>query len=152
MSNPKPDFPIVIKTSIQSITKHPRNISPNSKRSTNQGKITFKPNISKPHFLSFLHSMYNSIKLSNHISMNFKKRKESTNKLPHTPTKNTSTSSFLTGWVACRLTRTTASGSAYLHLRIELPLLKNFSPAKTKGHPGGRLHSDAQVSIGAKRQ
>ena len=35
MSNPKPDCPTVIKTSIPSTTKHPRNISPNSKRNTN---------------------------------------------------------------------------------------------------------------------
>jgi len=35
MSNPKPDFSTVIKTSISSITKHTRNISPNSKRNTN---------------------------------------------------------------------------------------------------------------------
>ena len=90
MSNPKPNFPTIIKTSISSITKHPRN---NSKRSTNQGIITFKPNISKPHLLSFLHNMYNSIKLSNHSSLNFKKRRENTNKLSHTPTENTSTSS-----------------------------------------------------------
>ena len=45
-NNPKPDFPTVIKTSIPSITKHPRNICPNnicpnSKRSTNQSIITF---------------------------------------------------------------------------------------------------------------
>ena len=78
MRNPKPDFPTVIKTSIPSITKHSWNI--NSKRNTNQDKITFKPDISKPHLLSFLHSMYNSIKLSNHSS-------------PHTPTEDTSTSS-----------------------------------------------------------
>ena len=73
--------------------KHPRNINPSSKCSTNQGKITFKPYISKPYLLSFLHSMYNFIKLNNHSSLNFKKRRENTNKLPHTPTKNTSTSS-----------------------------------------------------------
>ena len=36
--------------------------------------------------------MYNSIQLSNHSSLNFKKLRESTNKLPHTPTENTSTS------------------------------------------------------------
>jgi len=81
MSNPKPDFPTVIKTSISSITKHPRNISPSSKCDTNQGRITFKSDISKPHLLSFLHS-----------NLNFKKRRESTNKLLHTPTENTSTS------------------------------------------------------------
>ena len=93
MNNPELDFLTVIKTSIPSITKHPRNISPSSKRNTNQSRITFKPNINKPHLLSFLHSMYNSIKLINHCSLNFKKRRENTNKLPHTPTKNTSTSS-----------------------------------------------------------
>jgi len=37
--------------------------------------------------------MYNFIQLSNHSSLNFKKRRESTNKLSHTPTENTSTSS-----------------------------------------------------------
>jgi len=37
MSNLKPDFPIVIKTSISSVTKHPHNICPSSKRNTNQG-------------------------------------------------------------------------------------------------------------------
>jgi len=93
MSNPKPYFPTVIKTSISSITKQPWNISPSSKRGKNQGRITFKLYISKPHLLSFLHSMYNSIKLSNHRSLNFKKRRENTDKLSHTPTKNTSTSS-----------------------------------------------------------
>jgi len=40
MSNPKPDCPTEIKTSIPSITKHPQNISPNSKHSTNQ-EISF---------------------------------------------------------------------------------------------------------------
>ena len=87
MSNPKPDFPTIIKTNIPLMTKDPRNISPNSKRNTNLGKITFKHDISKPRLLSFLHSMYKSIKLGNYSSLNFKKRKESTNKLPHTPTK-----------------------------------------------------------------
>jgi len=37
--------------------------------------------------------MYNSIKLSIHKSLNFKKCRESTNKLPYTPMGNTSTSS-----------------------------------------------------------
>ena len=72
--------------------KYPWNISSSSKYNTNQCRITFKPNISKSHLLSFLHSMYNSIKLNNHSNLNFKKHNESTNKLPHTPTKNTSTS------------------------------------------------------------
>ena len=40
-SNPKPDFPTVIKTSISLIPKHQRNICPNSKRNTNQSRITF---------------------------------------------------------------------------------------------------------------
>jgi len=93
MSNLKPDFPTVIKTSIQSITKHPQNISSSSKRNTNQGRITFKLDINKPLLLSFLHSIYNSIKLSNHNSLNFKKHRESTNKFLLTPTENTSTSS-----------------------------------------------------------
>ena len=93
MSNPKPDFLTVTKTSISSITKHPRNIDPNSKRSTNQSRITFQSDISKPHLFSFLHSMYNLIKFNKHSSLNFKKRKESSSKFPHTPTKNTSTSS-----------------------------------------------------------
>jgi len=93
MSNPKPDCPTEIKTSISSITKHPQNISPSNKRNTNQGRITFKPDISKFHLLSFLHSMYNSIKLNNQSSLNLKKRSKSTNKFSHTPTKNTSTSS-----------------------------------------------------------
>ena len=93
MSNPKPDFPTIIKINISSNMKHPRNISPSSKDNTNQGRITFKSDISKPHLLNFLHSMYNSIKLNNHISLNFKKRRESINKLFHTPTKNISISS-----------------------------------------------------------
>ena len=93
MNNPKPNFPIVIKTSISSIMNHRRNISPNRKRNTNQCRITFKPDISKLHLLSFLHSMYNFIKLNNHNGLNFKKHKKSTNKLPHIPTKNTTTSS-----------------------------------------------------------
>ena len=93
MSNPKPDFTTVIKTSISSITRHPRNTSPSSKRNTNQGRITFKPYISKPHILSFIHSMYNSIKLSNHSNLKFMKHREKTNKLSHTPMGNTSTSS-----------------------------------------------------------
>jgi len=38
MSNPIPDFPIIIKTSIQSIMKHPKNSSPSSKRNTKQDK------------------------------------------------------------------------------------------------------------------
>jgi len=59
MSNLKPNFPTVIKTIIQSITKHPRNICPNSKHNTNQSRITFQPDISKSHLLNFLHSMYN---------------------------------------------------------------------------------------------
>jgi len=37
--------------------------------------------------------MYNFIKLNNHSSLNFKKRKESTNKFFHTPAENSSTSS-----------------------------------------------------------
>jgi len=37
--------------------------------------------------------MYNSIKLSNYSSLNFKKRRKRTNKFFHTPTENTSTSS-----------------------------------------------------------
>ena len=92
MNNHKTDFSTVIKTSIPSVTKHPRNISSSSKRNTNQGRITFKPSISKPHLLSSLHSMYNFIKLNNHNIPNFKKCKENTNKLFHTSTKNTSTS------------------------------------------------------------
>ena len=93
MSNYKPVFRTVIKTSISSITKHPWNISPTSKCNTNQGRITSKSCISKSHLLSFLHSMYNSIKLNNQSSLNFKKRWKSTNKFSHTPTKNTYTSS-----------------------------------------------------------
>jgi len=93
MSNPKPYFPTVIKTSMLSITKQPWNNSPSNKRGKNQGRITFKLYISKSRLLSFLHNMYNSIKLSNHKSLNFKKRRENTDKLSHTPTKNTSTSS-----------------------------------------------------------
>ena len=93
MSNLKPDFLTVIKTSIPSITKHQQNISPKRKRNTNQCRITFKSDISKPHLLSFLHSMYNSIKLNNHSCLNFKTRKKITNKLPYTPTENTFTSS-----------------------------------------------------------
>ena len=92
MSNPKPNFFIVIKTSIPSITK-PMNIGPSSKRSTNQSRITFQPDISKPHRLSFLHSMYNPIKLSNQSSLNFKERRENSNKFPHSPTENISTNS-----------------------------------------------------------
>jgi len=61
MSNAKPNFPIVIKTSIPSITKHTLKISPSSKRNTNQGRITFKLDISKLHLLSFLDSMYNVV-------------------------------------------------------------------------------------------
>ena len=93
MSNPKPNFPTVIKTSISSITKHLRNICPSNKRNTNQSRITFQLDISKPHLLSFLHSMYNPIKLSNQSNMNSKKRRKSSNKFSHNPTKNTSTSS-----------------------------------------------------------
>jgi len=48
MSNHKPDFSTVIKTSI----KHPKNICPSSKRNTNQDRVTFQPNISKIQFLS----------------------------------------------------------------------------------------------------
>ena len=79
MNNPKLDFPTVIKTSIPSITKHPRNISPSSKHNTNQGRITFKPDISKPYLLSFLHSMYNSIKLNNYSSLKRNAKKTSIN-------------------------------------------------------------------------
>jgi len=93
MSNPKPDFPAVIKNNIPSITNHPKNIGHSSKRDTNQSRITFQQNISKPHLLSFLHSMYNPIKLSNQSSLNLKKRRENSNKFPHTPMKNTSISS-----------------------------------------------------------
>jgi len=93
MSNLKPDFPIVVKISISSITKHPQNISLSNKCSTNQGKITFKSYISKPHLLSFLHNIYNFIKLSNYSSLNFEKRRERTNKILHTLMRNTSTSS-----------------------------------------------------------
>ena len=93
MSNRKPNFPTIIKTSISSITKHPRNICPSSKRITNQSRITFQPDISKPHLLSFLHSMYNPIKPNNQSRLNFKKCKKSSNKFSHNPTKNTSTSS-----------------------------------------------------------
>ena len=84
MSNPKSDFPTVIKTSIPSITKHPQNISLNSKHNTNQYRITFKSDISKFHILNFLHSKYNFIKLNNHSSLNFKKRRENIDKLIHT--------------------------------------------------------------------
>jgi len=62
MGNPKPDFPTVIKTSIPSITQHSRNIGSSSKHNTNQNKITFQPDISKLHLLSFFHNMYNPIK------------------------------------------------------------------------------------------
>ena len=79
MSNPKLDFITLIKTSISSITNYPRNISSNSKRSTNQNRITFEPDISKLHLLSFIPNMYNSIKLNNYNSLNFKKRRENTN-------------------------------------------------------------------------
>jgi len=58
MSNPKPDFSIVIKTSISSITKHLKNICPNSKRNTNQGRVTFPSDFSKSQLLSFLQSIY----------------------------------------------------------------------------------------------
>ena len=50
MNNPKPDFFTIIKTNISSITKHPMNICPSSKRNTNQGRITFQSNISKSTF------------------------------------------------------------------------------------------------------
>jgi len=93
MSNPKPYFPTVIKTSVPPITKHPRNVTPNSSCTTNQGRITFKPYLTKTYLLSLLHSIYNSIKLSNQSSLNFNKRRKTTNKLPHTSTENTSTSS-----------------------------------------------------------
>ena len=92
MSNFKPNFLTVIKTSISSIMKHPMNICPNSKRSTNQRRITFQLDISKPHLLSFLHSMYNPIKFSNQSSLNFKKHRKSSNKFSHTPTESTFTS------------------------------------------------------------
>jgi len=85
MSNSKPDFFTVIKTIISSITKHPMNICPSSKCNTNQGKVTFE-------LLSFLQSIYNFIKFSNQSILNVNKRRESSNKLPHTPTENTSTS------------------------------------------------------------
>ena len=94
MSNPKPNFLKVIKASSLLITKHPQNISLSSKRNTNQGRITFKSYINKSHLLSFIYNMYNSIKLNNHSSLDFEKCRESTNKLPHTPTENTSTSSM----------------------------------------------------------
>ena len=51
MTNLKPDFPTVINRSIPSITKYLRNISPNSKCNTNQGRITFKPDISTSSFV-----------------------------------------------------------------------------------------------------
>jgi len=76
MNNYKSDFFTVIKINISSITKHTRNISPRSKRSTNQSRMTFQPDISKPHLLSFLHSIYNSIKLTNQISLNLKNAKK----------------------------------------------------------------------------
>ena len=66
------------------------NICLSSKCSTNQSRITFQ---SKPHLLSLLHSMYNPIKLNNQNSLNFKEHRESSNKFPHTPKENTSTSS-----------------------------------------------------------
>ena len=93
MSNPKLYFPTVIKASVPPITKHPHNLSPSSKCTTNQCRITFKTYISKTHLLSFLHNIYNSIKLSNQSNLNINKRRKTTNKLLHTPTKNTSTSS-----------------------------------------------------------
>ena len=52
ISNPKPDFLIVINTNISSIPKHQRNICPINKRNTNQSRITFQPEISKFYFLS----------------------------------------------------------------------------------------------------
>ena len=81
MSNSIPDFSTVIKISISLIPKHPRNICPSSKHNTNQNRITFQPDISKPHLLSFFHSMYNS------INLNFKGRRERSNKFSHTPRK-----------------------------------------------------------------
>jgi len=39
----------------------------------------------------------------------------------------------------------------YLRLRTVPSRLRNLSPAKAKGRPSGRLHSDAQVSIRAKK-
>ena len=80
-------FPTVIKASISSITKHPRDISPSSKRNINQIIITFQPNISKLRLLSLLHSIYNSIKFNNQSSIIFKKYKKNSNKLFHTPMK-----------------------------------------------------------------
>ena len=87
MSNPKPNFPTVIKTSLPSITKHPKNICLSSKRTTNQSRITFQPDISKPNLLTFLHSMYNPIKLNNQSSLNFKKRKKAPINSPILPQK-----------------------------------------------------------------
>jgi len=50
----------------------------------------------------------------------------------------------------CRLTLTTAFDPS-IPPENRTSLIKNLSPAKTKGRLDGRLHSDAQVSIRAKK-
>ena len=53
MSNLKPYFPTVIKTSVSPITEYPWNVSPSSKCTFNQGKITFKSYINKTYLFEF---------------------------------------------------------------------------------------------------
>jgi len=70
MSNPKPDFSVVLAVN------------------ATQTKVESQ-DISKSQLLSFFQNIYNCIKFSN---QNVKKRRESSNKLHHTLTENTSTS------------------------------------------------------------
>jgi len=81
MRKPKLDFLTVIKTVFHQL----RNIHGTLVLAANATQT--KTDIGKPYLLSFLHNMYNSIKLNNHIGLNFKKRRENTNKLSHTSTK-----------------------------------------------------------------
>ena len=57
---------------------------------------------------------------------------------------------FLLVDLLCRLTPTAALALRSC-LRIVPSWSRTLSPAKTKWHPSGRLHSDAQVSIRAKK-
>ena len=58
----------------------------------------------------------------------------------------------LAGRLACRLTLTKITCPLLSALVRAFLRSKHSIPAKTKGRPRGRLHSDAQVNTGAKKQ
>jgi len=64
---------------------------------------------------------------------------------------------FCQYYCSCRLTRSPVDSNddftpSYLFLGLRFTGSKHFVPAKKKGRPRGRLHFDAQVNTGVKKQ